>query len=116
MKTKHWLSSTAGALALTVLAMPTEAAAVSGIAGDLRTAVVDQSSREQAVHYRRGCWTYRGHWRCHRRSAYYYDPYYYSYGPSVGLFFGGHHGHGFRGHGFHGHGFGHGHGHGHGHR
>lgn len=99
MKMKYWLSASAGALALGLMAVSAEAAPLSSAAGDLK-ASAGQTSAVDQVYWRRHCWRHRGHLHCRRYWVGGYDPYYYdygySYGPSIGFFFGGgHHRHHF---------------------
>jgi hypothetical protein len=92
------------AAAMSIAASGTQAAPISG-ASELKPST---NAVEKAA-YRR-CWWHRGHRHCRWfHSAYYDDDYYYggypygySYGPSVGFFFGGG-GHRHGGFGHHGH-------------
>jgi hypothetical protein len=96
MKRLHWLSAAAGAVALGLFSTAAGAAPLGNAAGGLTTAT-GENSLAQEVRYGRRCWRHRGHWHCRRGVRHYgYAPYYdsYGYGPSVGLYFGGHrHGH-----------------------
>lgn len=97
MKRLHWLSAAAGAVALGMFSTAAGAAPLGNAAGGLTTAT-GENSLAQEVRYGRRCWRHRGHLHCRRGVRHYgYAPNYYGgygYGPSVGLYFGGHrHGH-----------------------
>src|SRR5262245_31299071 len=97
------LSLAALALTLGFLAAPASAASVTGLEG----AKPGNASAAEHVAYRR-CWYENGRRHCRRTvTRYYDDDGYYGYGPSygpgIGLYFGGGghrhgHGHGHRGH------------------
>ena len=96
MKRLHWLSAAAGAVALGMFSTAAGAAPLGNAAGGLTNAT-GENSLAQEVRYGRRCWRHRGHLHCRRVVRHYgYAPYYdsYGYGPSIGLYFGGHrHGH-----------------------
>lgn len=73
--------SVATALALGALALPASAAPVGNISG----LVEKPTSAAEQVRYRR-CWWHHGHRHC----RWYGGHHYWGYGPSVGLYYGGH--------------------------
>lgn len=83
MRVKNWLIAMAGAVMLAGMATLAQAAPAGGLTGDLKTTAEQMSPIDQ-VRYR--CWWHRGHRHCrrvHRHYGYYY-------GPSFGIYFGGH--------------------------
>jgi hypothetical protein len=90
MRLRSWFGCVGAAIALGFLAVPAQAAPLSGVVTDGRAAV-GEASDVQNVHYRRRCWWHRGHWHCRRRHVHYYPGYYgspYAYGPSFGIYIG----------------------------
>lgn len=87
MKRRNWLLSAVGALALGFLVVPAQAAPVSGMAGDLKTAT-DVTSGVHQVHRRH----YRHrHYRKHRqlRNYRHYRHYrHYRRSPGIQLYIG----------------------------
>jgi hypothetical protein len=93
MSKAHLLGLAFG-LAICAMALPSDAAPVSG-AGTLE-AVAGERSAVHDVHWRRRCWWHRGHWHCRRyvrhwypRHGYYPDyprrHHRYRYGPRFGI-------------------------------
>ena len=81
MKRRNWLLSAVGALALGFLVVPAQAAPMSGMAGDLKTAT-DVTSGVQQVHRRH----YRHrHYRKYRHLRHYR---YYRRSPGIQLYIG----------------------------
>ena len=93
MTIRNWLIAAAAVVAVSFMAMPGEAAPLSGATGHMGAAIADISDVKN-VHWRRRCWWHYGHWHCRRPHANYYRPYpyYYGspylYGPSFGIFIG----------------------------
>ena len=97
MKVVRWVGGAALAATLGMFSASAQAAPLGSPAEGLRE-TANQNAVTQDVHYGRRCWRHRGHLHCRRGVRHYgYAPYYYGgygYGPSVGLYFGGHrHGH-----------------------
>jgi hypothetical protein len=102
MKIRQFVFGAAAAIGLGLGAASAQAAPALATAGDLTSAVRENSNLDQ-VYWGRRCWRHHGYLHCRRvwvdygYAPYtYYEPYYYR--PSFGFFFGGPRHHHFRRH------------------